>query len=155
MTLNTPALIAILQRSRTAIGHGIGYEMGQGGTDPEAALPSTDGHCDCSGFVAWCLHLARKPKPGRNWWIETTAVWKDATGPQAVFTKIDKPVAGCCVVYPDHDAHQGHIGIVANPTMPYTVVDCSESQDGIKEHMQTAFMKNRQTIFCVLKQDTQ
>ena len=151
MNVKTSALLAILERARTALSHDITYKMGHGGNYPGHPLPTDDQECDCSGFVAWCLSLGRAPKHGRTWWIETTAVWEDATGKQTVFVKIPHPVPGCCVVYPDHEGHQGHIGIVANPALPYTVVDCSASKDGIAEHLQTAFAKNPKTVFCVLR----
>ena len=153
--MNTQALLNTLARARSAIGHGITYHLGEGGVDPKAALPTDDGRCDCSGFVAWCLQISRVPKPSRDWWVQTDNIWHDAMGPQTTFVRIEKPIAGCVVVYPKIGSHDGygHTGIVANPANPYTVVDCSASKNGIFEHVQNAFEANPHTIFCILKQD--
>ena len=56
----------ILTRARSAIGHGITYHLGHGGLHPADALPSRDGQCDCSGFVAWVLGRSRNPATARG-----------------------------------------------------------------------------------------
>lgn len=133
------------------------YVLGAGGMDPH--LPSPGGICDCSGFVAWCLGLSRKPKPSRPWWIETTAMVRDATGQKAVFAFLDGPEPGCVVVYGDKGGHQGHTGIVTVVRSPrdYDVVDCSSGswkreQDAIVEHTGIVFRQHG-AIFVALKED--
>lgn len=155
MSIDYTPLESRLTRARSVIGQGIKYGLGQGGMNPDNPTPaSPTWKCDCSGFVSWVLHMSRKPKVTRWWWIETTNVYKDATGRQKVFVKIDKPVPGCIVVYPDRSGHEGHIGIVSEIRKTgYDVIDCSGSKNGIYEHSGAAFMTKANTIFCLLKQD--
>ena len=146
---------ARLARARSAVGAPIRYGLGRGGFDPTHPLPTKDGRCDCSGFVAWVLGMSRKPKLTRPWWIESTNVWRDANGRQSVFVKLDGPVPGCVVVVPDKNGHEGHIGIYAGAdgrTRAPRVVDCSLGRDGIAEHRQHAFARS-DAVYCVLRQD--
>lgn len=143
-----------LNRARSAIGHEIRYGLGKGGNNPQSPLPDDGtGRCDCSGFVAWVLGMSRKPKITRRWWIETTNIYRDATGPQKVFQRIKKAVPGCVIVFPDTNGHEGHVGIVSavnewgDATM---VVDCAKR--GITEQSDKYFERNH-AIYCMLKQD--
>lgn len=137
-------------RAKSAVDRGIRYKLGHGGFYPKDPLPSRDGYCDCSGFVAWVLQMSRRPKIGRWWWIETTNVWNDATKSMRVFQRIGGPRPGCIVVYPDSVNSEGHIGIVSG-IAPLTVIDCSASANGIFERSGRVFEKNKNTIFCMLK----
>ena len=88
------------------------YKLGRGGFDSEAFYPwQSDRCCDCSGFAAWLMGLDRSPKPSRNWWIETTAVYRDAMGKQSTFVRCDVQ-PGAFLVYPDGQWGQGHIALV-------------------------------------------
>lgn len=152
---NEAIMRARLARARSAIGAPIRYKLGHGGFDPGHPLPSKDGLCDCSGFVAWVLGISRRPKPSRLWWIESTNVWRDANGRQSAFVKLDEPVPGCIVVYPDSGGRQGHIAVYsgrdARSKAP-RVVECSAGADGIREGLQRAFVRG-DTVYCVLRQD--
>ncbi len=151
----------ILTRARSAIGHGITYHLGHGGLHPADPLPSRDGQCDCSGFVAWVLGRSRNPAtapklPAWPWWLSTDSVFADANGANVLFTKLDHPVPGCLAVYadwkdPDGKHHEGHIAVVADPAK-HTVVDCSDSGHGVTEHVQPVFWSGHHPVtFCQLK----
>lgn len=146
-------LTARIERARSAIGHGIRYRLGQGGWYPNDPLPTRNGLCDCSGFVSWVLELGRAPKMTRWWWLETTAIWKDVTGKQKVFQKIDKPEPGCIVVFPDKNGHQGHIGLVSSVDgKMYDVIDCTSR--GIAEHPGSYFQSRSDAVFAFLREDS-
>jgi hypothetical protein len=94
-------------------------------------------------------------------------MWADATGAQEVFVRLSGPVPGCVVVYPSEGSADGygHCGIVAKASAarrlfaallglsPFTVVDCCASLDGIYEHVQRAFLTERRTVFCCLRDE--
>jgi hypothetical protein len=177
MRFNHAKLQEVAKRALYAatLGKNIAYKLGKGGFHPGDSLPSRDGQCDCSGFVAWCLGLNRSPKPTRKWWIETSAMFNNATdrdGKANVFVKIDKPVVGCVVVYGDKNGHQGHTGVItyvdfdANGNISTLHgVDCSSG--GSRKLGKAINLRNNQTIlgdmkffvsngaiFCVLKEHT-
>jgi hypothetical protein len=148
------------------LGKGCRYKLGRGGFDPWAAYPwpaGYDARCDCSGFVAWVLGMrrdqinARKPWSKLLPWIETSLVWKDATGKQLVFVRLLRPEPGCLVVVPDRGVHQGHIAIVTDVrhTHDYDVVDCSARGDreGINERPATWFLNQANAAFVALRED--
>ena len=150
--MNQQAIANVLTRARSAIGHGIDYKLGEGGVDPNAALPTSNHECDCSGFVAWALGTTRNPKPGREWYIQTDNIWHDAMGPQSVFVRVEEPIPGDVIVYPKIGSPDGygHTGIWAGPGK-FDVVDCCASKNGIYEHWQLAFA-NAHTIYVRLRQ---
>lgn len=92
------------------------YQMGAGGkqTDIARPCPSITGACDCSGFVAWVLGIARGPRAISPTWIETTNIWRDATGAQRSFARLAAPRPGCLLVYPDQGTRQGHVALVTD-----------------------------------------
>lgn len=143
-------------RARSAVGKGIRYRLGAGGVDPNYPLPSRDGYCDCSGFVSWVIRQPRDKSGRKPSSIHTDAIAKDATGAQAMFRRIARPVPGCFAVYPDYrDAagklRQGHTAIVTG-LFPLTIVDCGETADGITERSGKAFFRDA-TVWCVLTTD--
>lgn len=160
MVLNQARLAERVARARSVSGLRIRYRMGSGGMSASPSSPaSARNACDCSGFVAWCLRLSRKPKPGRDWWLETTRIHHDAIGAQQVFRRIEAPVPGCIVVYPDIGARQGHVGIVtAVLGDPIQGVDCSASSwrrqgDAIQERDFGFFLARPDHVFAVLQED--
>ena len=157
-----------LARARSAVGKGIDYHLGRGGFSTEHAdNPAWDRGCsDCSGFVSWVLQTRRSPKKGRPFWIETTAIARDARGDQEVFVQLEKPWPGCLCVYGDSKGHQGHIGIVTSATLDgdgsvvqLRGIDCSlgsywRTGDAIQERDLTRiFARNERTLYCCLKED--
>jgi len=141
------------------------YGLGQGGFDPGAEDPYSDGGlCDCSGFYAWAIGLSRRPKPSRPFWIESTAVYQDATGPQKAFIELAVPIPGCGVVYPDRKVlgvhREGHMAIVAS-ALPdesnFKTIDCRPSNVKRTGRAIAAgsgnWMLARGAIFVTLKQD--
>ncbi len=154
-TIILARLSARVSRARKGIGRGVTYKLGRGGFN--AKWPDMvgwdDQKCDCSGFVSWVLMTRRAPKFLRPFWIETTAIWKDAQGRQRTFHQIPKPLPGCIVVFPDRRGHEGHVGIVSVVHEPgmYDVIDCTGK--GIREHAGTYFQSRPDAIFCVLKED--
>lgn len=163
MTPAEKARIALrVERAKSAIPLVEGYRLGQGGFDPKA--PSPGRFCDCSGFVAWVLGLSRRPKPSRMWWIETTNVWRDASGRMSVFVPCD-PTPGCVIVYPDNRKRiglltrtsQGHMAIVSavdSRGRPSRIVDCSASKNGVRERREAGVFTSRDDwLCCTLRQD--
>lgn len=156
--------------ARLAVGRGIRYRMGSGGFEPHDGLPTRNGFCDCSGFIAWSIGIDRfqgdKQKPWSNSmpWIETSAIFRDAEGPERLFKEILEPVPGCFAVYPDRRAmgvhFEGHIALVTEvfASGRYTVIDCSSSKGGktkeaIREWDRSRLFESRGAIFVVLRQD--
>lgn len=141
------------------------YGLGQGGFDPGAEDPYSDGGlCDCSGFYAWVIGLSRRPKPSRPFWIESTAVYQDAMGPQKAFIQLSVPIPGCGIVYPDRKVlgvhREGHMAIVVSavPDRPeFRTIDCRPSnvrRTGRAIAVGSGnWMLNRRAIFVTLKQD--
>lgn len=120
----------VLARANAAAGQDIKYGLGKGGMNPGSPTPASDGQCDCSGFVSWCLGLSRQVseqfyKLFNGGWIETTAVWTDISSPVGMF-EIGTERPGAVIVYPDADGRQGHIGIIVEPGR---VVHCSQGND--------------------------
>jgi hypothetical protein len=118
----TPQPVApgdVVARALAFVGQGR-YELGAGAPFP-ARTPFAEadnpipGHCDCSGFVAWCAKYKRGP------W-NTDGMVKDATRTARRFRLVPReaPVRpGDVIVYPgpdrDHDGERdapGHCGIV-------------------------------------------
>lgn len=175
MRFDFQKLNAVAKRAlyAAAVCSDIKYKLGKGGFHPGDSSPSRNKQCDCSGFVAWCLGLNRSPKPTRNWWIETTAMFNNATnrdGKADVFVKIETPVVGCVVVYGDKNGHEGHVGIIThvelNPNGSIKVlhgVDCSgggsrklgkaiNHRNGTTILGDMKFFVSNGAVFCVLKE---
>ena len=133
----------VVDRARSAVGQGCRYVLGKGGFSPAAPHPwSSQGDCDCSGFVSWCLGISRHTD--NPWyasynggWVETTAIVRDASGPYGFFDAVDWKAAapGMLIVYGDHVVdgvrRQGHVGIVSavDQTGPFRAVHCSKGND--------------------------
>lgn len=148
-------------RARSAVGRGIRYKLGEGGFRPLDALPTRTGLCDCSGFAAWVLGIDRwqgrhrKPWSSRIPWIETTAIVRDATGPQLLFVQLPEPVPGCLVVYGDRLGRQGHVGIVDNvrSATDFDVVDCASRRGDAIQRRDASLFLRRRAIYVTLGQD--
>lgn len=135
------------------------YALGKGGIKANSDVPWSGGECDCSGFVAWCMGVSRKTDNPlyvklNGGWIETTAVWTDATVYKTgLFYQIAKPAYGCIVVYPDAAGHQGHIGIISevnDQNVATKVVHCASRNPlgrAIQETVPDVFTRNPQAIF--------
>lgn len=163
--LNLRRLSARVARARSAVHKGVKYGLGKGGNLPNAATPADGGLCDCSGFaLAWVFYLARRPKNGRPGWLETTAVARDATGAQKTWVAIERPIAGCAVVYGDHGGEQGHCAVVTDATFDAKGrvatlhgVDCSSGRsratgEAINER-DLSFFIAKNPVYAVLKED--
>jgi CHAP domain len=73
--------------------------------------------CDCTGYVAWALGMARHPVTlaGKDdAWFYTNDIHADARGPQQSFRRLQAPKVGAMLVYPGAEAvgKVGHIGII-------------------------------------------
>jgi len=155
---------ALIARAESACDKGIVYGLGKGGYWPLDKLPcrvsarKVDGKvvkalwCDCSGFIAWLIGYARSRTivPGM-WGISTDSIHADATGKQVLFERIDKPEAGCIMVYPDHDGHQGHVALLVDP-LTWTIIDCSFSQKGIRKHVGLYWKTTPNVVCCRVKE---
>lgn len=143
-------------RARSALFRHTLYVLGKGGFNPTKEI---DHECDCSGFAAWLMEISRKPKLTRWWWIETTNIWRDATGKEKVFRQLRKPEVGCFIVYPDKHGRQGHIAMVSDVDTlgGIKIIDCSSSNsrqgDAIKERSGNWMRAMPNAIYCCLAQD--
>lgn len=87
---------------------------------PSQALPGNlNNECDCSGFVCWALGISRKTDHPlylkfNGGWINTDAMVHDARKSSGFFSGLDKPKAGCLIVFgkPPGAGKVGHVGIV-------------------------------------------
>lgn len=156
---------ARIERALKAVGKGIRYRLGHGGTNPTLDLPTKTGYCDCSGFIAWVLVLNRAPKTERPFWIETTNIVRDATGKRLAFVKLPRAEPGCLVVYGDRKVlgvhREGHVALVTEVNSagrPTSMIDCSSSQGGktkesIREWDRSSLFLGQNAIYVTLKQD--
>lgn len=138
----------LVERARHAVNSPITYKLGHGGLHPADDLPSRDGMCDCSGFIAWLLGRDRRPQPDFRWWLSTDSIYDDAIGPQKLFTRVAFPMPGCIGVYPDHDGHQGHVALIVDPRT-WTIIDCSHSQNGVREHVGRYWSSAKHVVWCL------
>ncbi len=142
----TPA--QVLEGAKTWLARrDITYSMGAENTGKGGSL-------DCSAFV-W--HVLGETKRDRN----TDWLLGDATGKCTKVKRIPAPVPGCIAVYgtwwekvpgAPTKRHAGHTGIVVDPATK-TVIDCSSSQNGIRQHVQSVLFDGtkdgRKPVFCV------
>ena len=112
------------------------YTLGTGGNTflPDPQTPLSE--CDCSGFSAHCLGLSRNVGwlNAKMKWIETTQVFADAKGQQALFVAhpLRSAKVGDLVVYPDEGGKQGHMGVVVEVVDGQILtVDCSATSESI------------------------
>ena len=170
MILDAARLKQRVGRAFTSIGRGTRYRMGNGGFHPQDSVPTRNGFCDCSGWLAWVLGMSRyQGDKGKSFsnnfpWVETSAIYRDAKRDNYVFVEIPVPVPGCVVVYPDHKVlgvrREGHTGLVIEVLSNGKImtIDCSSSNGGkTKESIRyldrTSLWKSKKAIFCVLKED--
>lgn len=114
------------------------YRLGRGGRRWFGDGGEVEDESDCSGFAAWCLGLPRNraddAMPGAPVWIETSALVRDATGPQCFVRAfpLEQARPGDLVVYGDTRGagaggsvrtRQGHVGVVVGPGL--VTVDCA------------------------------
>jgi hypothetical protein len=104
--------------------------------------PAWDGGCsDCSGFISYDLRMSRyQADKNKAWsdyfhWIETTEIYHNAINDKNPFVRIDRPVPGCFVVYPDKGKKQGHIEVIEKAWLgkkgfEYDTIGCSAGFQG-------------------------
>jgi hypothetical protein len=115
-----PSVADMIARARSAVGRRTKYQLGEGGTRPAAELPGAPlKGCDCSGYVCWCLGIARHTDHNlyahfNGGWINTDAIVHDACAHSGFFYKIESPKVGAIIVYPSQRPSRkyGHVGIV-------------------------------------------
>ncbi|MEJ2905162.1 LysM peptidoglycan-binding domain-containing protein [Pedobacter panaciterrae] len=141
---------SLVARARSVIGSAIEYRLGAGGMLPTLPKPSSDGFCDCSGFVCWVLGLSRQTKSPfyKNFggWIYTDSMEADVKATSGIFDKLSVPEPGCIVVYGALEKI-GHVGIVSEVTggKMSKVVHCSSGNSrrfekrAIQETLPTVF----------------
>ena len=145
-----------LEKARSASGHQIKYQLGEGGMTPNAILPGNRSRgCDCSGYVCWCIRLGRQTNHVlytrfNGGWINTDAIVHDANSTTGFFTRLDKPKIGGIIVYPSKrpSIRYGHVGIITGVrnNMVTKVIHCSlgnyrQSGDAIMETNADVFNK--------------
>ena len=141
----------LIVRARSAIGKGIVYKLGQGGSHPTDPGPTRTGKCDCSGFALWVAGKDRD-KTVNGKYLGTDAIVADALGAQAAFRRVFTCEPGVFAVYPGSHAGArrmyGHVGLVTQVS-PMRGVDCGSSSGGITERSFVFFERNPKTIFVV------
>lgn len=123
----------ILATARSFLGRGVRYVLGADDvTPPDLSL-------DCSAFV-WRALGSRKFDGKR--WRNTEWILADALGARSRFVQVDRPEPGDVAVYARkiNGGKMGHIAIVADPKRR-TIVDCSSSLGGVREHSGAYFWK--------------
>jgi murein DD-endopeptidase MepM/ murein hydrolase activator NlpD len=141
---------SLVDRARSVVGSAIEYKLGAGGMSPTLPKPSSNGFCDCSGFVCWVLGISRQTKIPYykifGGWINTDSMEADVKSTSGIFDRLTSPEPGCIVVY---GALQeiGHVGIVSevsNGKMS-KVIHCSSGNSrrfdkrSIQETLPTVF----------------
>lgn len=115
-----------VRRARSVLKSGH-YDLGAGGRVPQWKSPWDVNdplkRIDCSGFVAWCLGIDRYQPLTNNGmvgdWIETTAIFEDATHRGKMFSAQPRNGAmpGDLYVYGDHatmrNKFEGHVGLIS------------------------------------------
>lgn len=134
----------LIARARSVIGKGCRYGLGMGGFDPSRAAPWDDAMlCDCSGFCAWVLGVARHTdnpwyRSQNGGWLETSAILRDCGTPFGFFTEVPAEMArpGDLLVYGDRrnedgTTRQGHVGLISEvgSTGPARAVHCSRGNE--------------------------
>lgn len=158
-----------VSRAKSGLGKGTQYKSP--GKLPKFASPAWPANAknDCSGFMYWCLRFSSNPPESRQvdhplykktngGWFETTAIHADGIASVGYFTRIENPVVGAMLVYPDLGGHDGHIGIVtkvkSNPkgiAGVSSIIHCSlgawnSKQDAIQETDPAIWLKNKASI---------
>jgi hypothetical protein len=132
----------LIDRARSVAMGGCHYGLGCGGFDPTRTHPWDDSmSCDCSGYVAWALGVARHTSnpwyvQQNGGWIETSAIIRDCETPFGFFAQVMPKDArpGDLLVYGDRSAggkmRQGHVGICTEIDKgPAKVIHCSKGND--------------------------
>lgn len=150
-----------LATARAACGHQTPYKMGAGGYGKWRPGEASD----CSGFVSDVAGTQRAPKPGRDFWIETTAMCTAAK--EGHVLSIVPAQAGCFVAYPDHGTKSGHCALVTGVQLDEDAnvvrligIDCSRGSfnavgDAIREHDITFIFKRDDAVYFTFRQDIQ
>jgi cell wall-associated NlpC family hydrolase len=126
----------VVERARSAIGHGCIYALGRGGFSPKNQWPwNSKLECDCSGFTSWAIGFSRKTdhpfyRSVNGGWLETSAMVKDANSTFGMFDLVPWTAAlpGHFVVYGDAGGGQGHVGIVSEINLlagPAKAIHCA------------------------------
>lgn len=143
--------VNLIEKARSATNRGITYAMGHGGEFPDDVLPTRDNQCDCSAFACWLVGVGKSPnKNPVKVWLGTGGIYTDAMTKNVLFERIPQPVPGCFAVYPAVPGKAGHIALVVDPVAK-TIIDCSSSQNGIKEHSGAYFWTHSGTIWVKAK----
>lgn len=116
----------ILATARSYLGRGVRYVLGADDATPPGLS------FDCSAFV-WRALGSRKFDGKR--WRNTDWILADALGPRTLFVPVDRPEPGDVAVYGRkiNGGRMGHVAIVADSGLR-TIVDCSSSLGGVREH---------------------
>lgn len=150
--------MAVVDRARSAVGHGAIYKLGQGGMKPYRAVPWDDEHeIDCSGFAMWAWGISRFQDP---LWYGTTRMVSEAKGHHDglfIGCAWELALPGDGIAWParmsDERTIHGHCGIVSEigPDGPTRVIHASNSNwktegDAIQETGPEVFRASRAYI---------
>lgn len=151
--LNRPTETQVVEKVLAAAAHtGTVYQLGRGGYG-WFELELSDAS-DCSGYIAHCLGLSRKPSPAFERWFSTDSIWSDARSEEGLFTLVEPETPNSIVVYPDYKANgqqrHGHVAFHIKDGYGY---DCSSSMykrhgDAIKHRSLAFFSRKSKTVWC-------
>lgn len=159
----------VITRARTATTMFVRYRLGAGGRDPRSESPADEhSECDCSGFVAWCLGLARKvthPAYVRfnGGWLSTDAMVHDALSVGGILDAVtpddvragdvavygNGPRVGHCAIMESARTGQGTAGRHFDGDAGWRVIDCAAR--GIRERSFWDFAARASTTIHLLR----
>lgn len=145
----------VLARTLRATKLGVRYKLGAGGMKAMSDTPAdASGRCDCSGFTAWALGMARVSKDpfflrAAGGWMNTDSIVADARDPRGLFTLVTVARPGDLIVFgKGRGRSYGHVGVVTQVKdgKPTHVVHCSPANESggkgaIAETAPTVFVK--------------
>lgn len=130
----------ILENARSWLDKGIEYQMGADNLKK----------MDCSAFVWRCL--GERKYDGKVW---RNTDWLCSPSALKFFKRLDGPTPGCIVVYPSTTIlrpngtvirRAGHTAVVSDPVAK-TIIDCSSSQNGIRERKGDFFWNHHDVVW--------
>lgn len=126
----------IIDNARSWMGKGITYQMGADNLKK----------MDCSAFIWRCL--GERKYNGKVW---RNTDWLCSPPALGDFIRLPHAEDGCIVVYPSYKDSKGkrragHVAVVVDAEH-HTIIDCSQSQNGIAERNGDFFWKKTTVVF--------
>lgn len=158
MILRTPERVDhVIDRARLCIGQRIRYQLeGVPAWNPNE-LPRIGQLGNCTIFEAWGYGLSIKSRHpfhrGNGGWLNSTMQHYDVLTDGGIFTRLQKPIVGCFVVYPWTRRGAGHAAIVTAVTAAgrvKTIIDCSPAngrENSVRERAYPSAFHRADTVY--------